>query len=42
MGDRNADKLTQKRVKSKCQNYKGSALLPTAYKLFANIVKMTE
>ena len=25
--------------KSKCENYKGITLLPTAYKLFANIIK---
>jgi hypothetical protein len=25
--------------KSKCENYKGTTLLPTAYRLFANIIK---
>jgi hypothetical protein len=24
---------------SKCENYKGTTLLPTAYRLFANIIK---
>jgi hypothetical protein len=39
MGERNGDKHTQKGTKSKFENYKGITLLPTAYKLFTNIVK---
>jgi len=40
MGDRNDDKRTQKKKKkSKFENYKGITLLPTVYKLFANIIK---
>ena len=39
MGDRNGDKHTSKIKKSKCENYRGINLLPTAYKLFANIIK---
>ena len=37
MEDRNGNKHTQKRNKSKCENYRGITLLPTAYKLFTNI-----
>jgi len=40
MGDRNSDKHTQKKeTKNKCENCRGITLLPTAYKLFANIIK---
>jgi len=39
MGDRNCDKHTQKETKTKCENYRGITLLPTAYKLFTNIIK---
>jgi hypothetical protein len=39
MGDRIGYKRTQKRTKSKCENYRGINLLPTTYKLFANIIK---
>jgi len=31
--------LHKKGTKSKCENYRGISLLPTAYKLFANIIK---
>ena len=31
--------IHKKGTKSKCENYRGIALLPTAYKLFANIIK---
>ena len=31
--------IHQKGTKSKCENYRGIILLPTAYKLFANIIK---
>ena len=30
--------INKKGTKSKCENYKGITLLPTAYKLFANII----
>ena len=39
MGDRNVDKHIEKWKKSKCENYRGITLLPTAYKLFANTIK---
>ena len=39
MGKRNGDIHTQKGTKIKCENYRGITLLPTAYKLFANIIK---
>jgi retron-type reverse transcriptase len=39
MGDRNGYKHTQKRKKSKCENYRGITLLPTVYKLFANTIQ---
>jgi len=38
MGDRNGDKHTKKGT-SKCENYRGINLLPTAYNFFANIIK---
>jgi len=31
--------IHKKETKSKCENYRGITLLPTAYKLFANIMK---
>ena len=31
--------IHKKGTKSKCENYKGITLLPTAYRLFANIIK---
>jgi len=38
MGNRNGDKHTLKGTKSKCENYRGITLLPTAYRLFAYII----
>jgi hypothetical protein len=32
-------KKQKKGTKSKCEKYRGITLLPTAYKLFANIIK---
>jgi len=34
--------IHKKGTKSKCEHYRGIALLPTAYKLFANIIKKTD
>ena len=31
--------IHKKGTRSKCENYRGITLLPTAYKLFANIIK---
>ena len=31
--------MHKKGTKSKCKNYRGITLMPTAYKLFANIIK---
>jgi hypothetical protein len=39
MGERNGDKHTQKGRKGRCENYRGITLLPTTYKLVANIIK---
>ena len=33
-------KIHKKGTKSKCENYRRITLLPTAYKLFANIIKI--
>jgi len=30
--------IHKKGTKNKCENYRGTTLLPTAYKLFANII----
>jgi hypothetical protein len=37
MGDRNGNKDHKKETKSKRENLRGITLLPTAYKLFANL-----
>jgi len=31
--------IHEKGTNSKCENYRGITLLPTAYKLFANVIK---
>ena len=39
MGDRNGLNTHEKGTKSKCENYREITLLPTAYKLFSDIIK---